>query len=113
MSQTKKEILWRESFDKDLLKTRKYSTVFLSESPDGTLAGTDKMSRREYATAQKFLRMAMGDHADGLFFSESQEAVAHRARVGILQSGKMFGKWVVWEAAGERPSRPNKRKEKA
>ena len=108
-----KDTLWRNTFDKELLKTRKYSTVFLSESADGTLDGTEKMSRREYATKQKFLRMSMGIHADGLKFAESQEAVAHRARVGILKSDKMFGKWVVWEAKGERPSRPNKRKEKA
>ena len=108
-----RDIKWRLAFkDKELLLKRKYQMVYLSENPDGTLDGTEKMTRREYATAQKFLRMAMGMSSQGLRFSESQEAVAHRGRVGILKMEKQFGKWVVWEAEGERPESGNNRKKK-
>ena len=107
-----KNILWRLSFDPNKVKLRKYTAVYLSEKEDGTLEGTEKMSLREYATRQKFLRMAMGIHAEGLFFAQSQEAVAHRARRGLLKHGVEFGKKVVWEAKGERPYRSNAKRKK-
>ena len=107
-----KEVTWRSAFDKKKLLKRKYQIVYLSENPDGTLSGTEKMSRREYATAQKFLRMAMGINSQGLRFAESQPAVAHRGKVGFLKTGKKFGKWIVWESKGERPNSNNTKKEK-
>lgn len=82
--------------------TRPERTVFLSELPDGTLAGTEKMTRSDYAKAQRRARMALGWAGQGLYFSESAPAVAYRAKVGMLKSEKQYGRWVVWEEAGPR-----------
>jgi hypothetical protein len=105
-------IPWRAFFDPNKLLMRKFQMVYLSEESDGTLSGTEKMTRRQYAAKQKFKRMAMGLHADGLRFSESQEAVAYRGRKGFIETKRQFGKWIVWEKKGGRPDSLNITKNK-
>lgn len=83
--------------------TRSERIVYLSELPDGTLAGTEKMTRSEYAVKQKRMRMALREKAEGLFFAESAPAVAYRAKVGMIRTERQYGSiWVVWEEVGPR-----------
>ena len=90
---------WGEDKEKH---SRTERIVYLSELPDGTLAGTEKMTRSEYARRQKQTRVALGFEAEGLFFSESHAAVAYRAKVGMIKSERQYDTWVVWEEAGPR-----------
>ena len=82
--------------------SRSERIVYLSEQADGTLAGTEKMTRKDYYLKQKQMRMAMKDASEGLFFAVSAPAVAYRAKVGMMQTERQYGRWVVWEVAGPR-----------
>jgi len=81
---------------------RKNLMVYLSELPDGSLEGTEKMTRKEYARRQWKMRVKMGIEGEGLWFAESPPAVAYRADRGVLQTTQEYGRWIVWEVAGPR-----------
>lgn len=98
----------RKGWHEDGIKkySRSDRTVYLSELPDGTLAGTEKMTVREYHVKQKRMRMAIDGSEDGniegLYFCESHAAVGYRAKIGSIRSERQYGMWVVWEEAGPR-----------
>lgn len=99
---------YREGWHEDGIErySRPERTIYLSELPDGTLAGTEKMTRADYALKQKHIRMAIDrhpkGHIEGLYFCESHAAVAYRVKVGMLKAERQYGTWVVWEEAGPR-----------
>jgi len=83
--------------------------AYLSEMPDGSLSGTEKMTRQEYARRQKEMKMLMGIEAEGLWFAQSAPAVEYRARRGMLKTVLEHGRWLVWEEAGSRWDKPNEK----
>lgn len=95
-------IAFRASLDERDRGERTNLIVYLSELPDGSLEGTQKMTRREYARAQRKMRMMMGEKSEGLLFSESDPAVAYRSKKGMISTVQEWGRWIVWEEAGPR-----------
>lgn len=98
----KSSIAFRESLTEAQRKERTNMIVYLSEMPDGSIGGTEKMTRRDYALSQKRRRIEMGEAAAGLSFAESEQSVRYRCFIGMLRSEKEYGRWVVWEEIGNR-----------
>lgn len=84
---------------------------FLSENDKGTLDGTEWMTRAAYAAAQAKARYELGEAGLNRGFATSSEAVAYRAKCGLLDAKVEYGLNLVKEYVGERPERnpdPNK-----
>ena len=78
---------------------------FLSENDKGTLDGTEWMTRAAYAAAQAKARYELGETGLNRGFATSSEAVAYRAKCGLLDAKVEYGLNLVKEYVGERPER--------
>lgn len=83
---------------------------YLSENAQGTLDGTEWMTRAQYAKLQAAARMYMGEAAATRGFATSPEAVAYRAMCKLLDSKLDYGLNLVRELKGRRPIRKSPKK---